>query len=166
MLSTSISDMRSVVDKKVCAPEGSADLVSSSSSICFNRSCIARACRACASTPSCQESSIRPSLRWHFPFSFSSSPPNVNTSVAAYEQVLSDPLPLFTISPSPQLSQYLLFSPLFSPAHRVVRVSKRADLEPPPTIQPYSHVAEGIGGGDFWVAAECRVFTHSVAGGS
>jgi len=86
-------------------------------------------------------------------------------SVSACQPVLSGPLPLFIISPSLQLSQYLL-SLFFSPVLRVVRVSKHADPEMPPTIQPYFRVAEGIGGGGFWMTAECRVFTHSVAGGS
>jgi len=52
----------------------------------------------------------------------------------------------------PRLSSYRSTSPplfVVSPVPRVVRVSKRADTETPPIVQPYSRVAEGIGGSDF-----------------
>lgn len=85
MFSTFISDRRSAVVRKVCAPESSADLASNSSSVCFRRSCITRVCQACASAASCEEISISATLR----SALQSNRPCAYTSPSGYLSPLS-----------------------------------------------------------------------------
>ena len=101
-------DQRPTVDKKVSTLESSAVLAS----VCFNSSCVPRACRVCAS------SLLRSSLCLYLPLNFSSS---------ACKSVFSGPLPPYHFSYR-SFSSSLFLGP---PVPWVVRVSKRGDPETP-----------------------------------
>jgi len=137
MLNTSISDRRSVVDKKVCA------LGSSHLGLLEP---IGPALPLLSVTHPIVPAFVLLSQFLLFGFRLPIGPLALH-SIPISSAIIISPLSSFFFSPSP--------------VPQVVR----ADPETLPMIQPYSHVAEGINGGGFRMAAECRVPTQKLMEG-